>query len=215
MWRLSPPAIHRPLLENGADVPCEEPFNLQEVVRSAAGFIKRIDETTKKLDASVADLRRVVLNEQTLTNFSVAIDNVRSFSEQALNAVNDINALIMTNGSQVNLAVSNIVFFSREINRLAGMADEILATNSPEINVATKNIESSTEVLKSLLKDIQSGKGLAGTVMQNEQLATNVQAIADNLAVATSNLNRLGLWHFLWHREPARTNPPPAPPTSP
>ena len=49
-------------------------------------------------------------------------------------------------------------------------------------------------------------KDLAGTVLQNEQLATNVQAIANNLAVASSNLNRLGLWHFLWHHEPLRTN---------
>ena len=37
-----------------------------------------------------------------------------------------------------------------------------------------------------------------------------MQAIANNLAIASSNLNRLGLWHFLWHREPLRTNAPPA-----
>jgi hypothetical protein len=65
-----------------------------------------------------------------------------------------------------------------------------------------------TEVLKKLADDLQSGKGLAGTVLQNEQLATNMQAIAYNLAVASSNLNRLGLWHFLWHREPLHTNAP-------
>jgi len=62
--------------------------------------------------------------------------------------------------------------------------------------------------LKSMLNDIQSGKGLAGTMIRNEQLATNVQAIANNLAITSSNLNRLGLWHFLWHKEPVRTNAP-------
>src|SRR5262249_3951849 len=35
---------------NNADVACEEPFDLQEVARGAAGFIKRMDETAKKLD---------------------------------------------------------------------------------------------------------------------------------------------------------------------
>jgi hypothetical protein len=55
---------------------------------------------------------------------------------------------------------------------------------------------------------LQSGKGLAGTMLKNEQLATNVQEIADNLATTTSNLNRLGLWHFLWHHEPQHTNSP-------
>ena len=44
-------------------------------------------------------------------------------------------------------------------------------------------------------------KGLAGTVLRNDQLATNVDNIAANLSVTTSNLNRLGLWHFLWHKE--------------
>ena len=87
-----------PLLENGADVECQEPFNLQEVARSTSGFIKRIDDTAKKLDDSVTDLRRVVLNEQTLTNFSVAVNNLRTFSEQALGAVSDINTLVATNG---------------------------------------------------------------------------------------------------------------------
>jgi phospholipid/cholesterol/gamma-HCH transport system substrate-binding protein len=196
-----------PLLEDGADVICQEPFNLQEVARSTSGFIKRIDDTARKLDDSVTDLRRVVLNVNTLTNFSVAVNNMRTFSEQALGTVNDINAIIATNSSQASLTVSNIVFFSQELLRLANGAEGVLATNSADITAAVKNIESSTEVLKSMLNDVHSGKGLAGTMLQNEQLATNVQAIANNLAIASSNLNRLGLWHFLWHREPVRTPP--------
>lgn len=199
-----------PLLQDGADVVCQEPFNLQEVARSTSGFIKRMDETVKKLDDSVTDLRRVVLNEKTLTNFSAAVNNMRAFSEQAINTVNDINAIIATNGSQVSLAVSNVVFFSQELMHLANSAEGVLATNSTGITTAVKNIESSTEVLKSLLSDVQSGKGLAGTMLQNEQLATNVQAIANNLAIASSNLNRLGLWGLLWHHERLRTNAPAA-----
>jgi phospholipid/cholesterol/gamma-HCH transport system substrate-binding protein len=199
-----------PVLVNGDEVNCQEPFNLQEVARSASGFIKRIEETAGKLDDSVTDLRRVVLNEQTLTNFSATLHNLRTISEQALGTVNDINALVATNSSQINLAVSNVVFFSQELLRLAGSAEDVLATNSTDITAAVKNIESSTEVLKDLLNNVQSGKGLAGTVLENEQLTTNVQAIANNLAVASSNLNRLGLWHFLWHREPLRTNAPAA-----
>jgi len=203
-----------PLLQDGADVDCQEPFNLQEVARSTSGFIKRIDETVKKLDDSITDLRRVVLNENTLTNFSAAVINMRTFSEQAINTVNDINAFIATNGSQASLAVSNVVFFSQELMRLANAAEGVLATNSTDITTAVKNIESSTEVLKSLLSDAQSGKGLAGTMLQNEQLATNVQAIANNLAIASSNLNRLGLWGLLWHHEPLRIPPGGTPATN-
>ena len=193
-----------PFLENGADVPCQEPFNLQEVARSTAGFIQRIDETAKKLDASVSDLRRVVLNEQVLTNFAMAINNTRTFSEQALNTINNINALVATNADQVNLAVSNAVFFSEELMRLAGSANSLLATNGAEVSLAVNNIKDSTATLKQLLDDVQAGKGLAGTILQNGALTTNVQAIADNLSVTTSNLNRLGLWGILWsHKAPA------------
>ena len=193
-----------PLLENGADVPCQEPFNLQEVARSAAGFVQRIDETAKKLDASVSSLQRVVLNEQTLTNFAIAINNSRAFTEQALGTVHDINALVATNASQVNLAVSNAVFFSQELAGVAGSASSLLATNGADISLAVKNVEASSEVLKKLMDDLQSGRGFAGTLLQNEQLATNVQTIAANLALTSSNLNRRGLWGILWaHKVPA------------
>jgi phospholipid/cholesterol/gamma-HCH transport system substrate-binding protein len=195
------------LLVNGDEVNCQEPFNLQEVARSASGFIRRIEDTAKKLDDSITDLRRVVLNEETLTNFSATLHNLRTVSEQAMGTVNNINALVATNGPQINLAVSNVVFFSQELLRLAGSAEGVLATNSASITAAIKNIESSTEVLKDLLNNVQSGKGLAGTMLENEQLTTNVQAIANNLAIASSNLNRLGLWHFLWHKEPVRIPP--------
>ena len=195
-------------LTNNAVVNCEAPLNLHEVARSASGFLQRIDETAKKLDASVTDLRRVVLNEQTLTNFSVAVNNMRSVTEQAQGTLGDVNSLIATNRSRINLAVSNVVFFSEDLIRLADSAQDVVATNSPEIHAAIKNIEASTEVVKRLADDLQAGRGLAGTALQNQELATNVQAVAYNLAVASSNLNRLGLWKFLWHKEPVNTNAP-------
>jgi ABC-type transporter Mla subunit MlaD len=197
-----------PKLENGAEVECQEPFNLQEVARGAAGFITRIDDTAQKLDASVTDLRRVVLNENTLTNFAITMNNMRTVSEQAMGTMSDINAIIATNGSQVGIAVSNVLFVSQELTRIADSANSLLATNSPEISASVDNIKSSTDDLKKIMDDLQSGRGLAGTVLQNQQLATNMQAIANNLSVASSNLNRLGLWGFLWHKEPLHTNAP-------
>ena len=151
---------------------------MQETARAAAGFIQRIDETAKKLDAAVSDVRRLVLNEQTLTNFADTIGNLRSVSAQATNTVASINALVATNGAQIHLAVSNVVFFSQDLASLSGEAHGIISTNGPEISAAVKNIDDSTEVLKKLMDDLQSGKGLAGTLLQNEQLSTNVQAIA-------------------------------------
>ena len=188
---------------NNQDVFCEEPFDLQEVARGAAGFIKRMDGTAQKLDASVSDLRAQVLNAQTLSSFGVALTNMRAFTEQALGAVANINGLVITNGVQVGVAVSNLVYFSAQLNQLGDSAHDILATNSININDATKNIDDMTVTLKQLAADVQAGKGLAGTVLQNEQLATNVLAIAANLSVTTSTLNRAGLWGILWSHKPS------------
>ena len=112
-----------PVLTNGEEVHCQEPFNLQEVARSTAGFIQRIDETAKKLDDAVTDLRRLVLNEQTLTNFAVGHQqHCARFPNRRWARSSDINTLVATNSAQVNLAVSNLVFFSQELHRLAGSA---------------------------------------------------------------------------------------------
>jgi phospholipid/cholesterol/gamma-HCH transport system substrate-binding protein len=184
----------------------EEPFSITEVARSAAGFLKRVDETTKNLEDAIADVRRLVLNEQTLTNLSATVANARMASEHAVAAVDGINSLVQTNTAAVAAAVSNVVYFSEQIDGFTGDLKEILSTNGAALTSSMKNIESSTVVLKNVLEDVQSGKGLAGIVLRNEQLATNVNMIAANLSVTTSNLNRLGLWHFLWHKEIPATN---------
>lgn len=198
-----------PTLTNNEEVHCEEPFDLQEVARGAAGFIKRMDETAAKLDASVTDLRAQVLNAQTLSTFGVALTNMRTFTEQAVDAVHNINTLVATNGDQVSIAVSNLVYFSTELTNLAQSAQDILNTNKVNIGEATKNIDDMTANLKQMSSDLQAGKGLAGAILQNEQLSTNVQNIAANLSITTSNLNRSGLWGILWSHKPPKKDPQP------
>jgi len=197
-----------PILADGADVDCQAPFNLQEVARGAAGFVQRLDETAKKLDASVTDLRAQVLNATTLANFGNAVTNLRVFTEQALNTVGDINNLITTNGAQVGVAVSNLVLFSTQLNRLGDSAADLLATNGANLTAATKNVQELTVTAQQLAADVQAGKGLAGTLLQNPQVATNVQVLAENLSIFSSNLNRLGLWHILWKQKLPDTNAP-------
>ena len=198
------------VLTNNAEVPCQEPFNLQEVASSAQGFMKRIDETAKKLDASVAALHDQVLNAQTLANFGAAITNMRVFTEQALGTVANINLLIATNGDRVSIAMSNAACFSAELTQLGASAQDVLASNNVNVSAATKNIVDASATLKRVADDLQAGKGLAGVVLQNPQLATNVQVLAANLAVTSSNLNRLGLWGILWSHKDAGTNVPEA-----
>jgi phospholipid/cholesterol/gamma-HCH transport system substrate-binding protein len=201
-----------PVLRPGEEVTCDEPFNLQEVARSASGFIRRIDETAARLNDAITDVRQSVLNERTLTNLAAAVVNMRVVSERALAMVDTVNSLVESNRAPISGSVSNLAAFSEGVNRLAEGVAGMLATNSAGISTAVKNIESSTVVLKSLLDDLQAGKGLAGNLLKNDTMATNLTAIINNLAVTSSNLNRVGLWGILWKQKAPRTDPPPAQP---
>jgi phospholipid/cholesterol/gamma-HCH transport system substrate-binding protein len=145
----------------------EPPFNLQEVARSTVGFLKRIDDTTKRLDDAIADVRRLLLNEQTLTNLSSAVASLRTASDHAVITVDNLDGLVQTNSAAVASAVSNVVNFSEELDQLGTNLDGVLATNGAELMASMKNIESSSVMLKDVLADVQSGKGLAGTVLKN------------------------------------------------
>jgi hypothetical protein len=106
--------------------------------------------------------------------------------------------------------VSNVVFFSQDLSLVGEDARGIVATNGATISEAMTNIEMTTETLKQIADDLHAGKGAAGMILENQEVATNVQATVANLQIATSNLNALGLWGFLWHHqgEPAHTNAP-------
>jgi hypothetical protein len=86
----------------------------------------------------------------------------------------------------------------------------VLTTNQDGIHGAISSIRASSDTLKNLLDDVQAGKGLAGDLLKNEQIATNVSQIAQNLSITTSNLNRLGLWGIMWqHKSPRAKEAPP------
>ncbi|HEX3797278.1 MAG TPA: MlaD family protein [Verrucomicrobiae bacterium] len=207
-------------LTNGSTVYVEAPFNLQEAAKSANGFIKRMDETAKKLDGAISDVRRLVLNETTLTNLSFTVGTLKQVSVDALTTVDNINQLIRTNGQPVNLAVSNLVLFSHHLNDVALQIHGIVDTNRAQISQALSNINTSTDMLTNILGSVQAGQGLAGTVLKNQEVADNVSSIVSNLAVTTGNLNRLGLWHFIWYHPKAADEDKqlkfaPAPPRQP
>ncbi len=194
-----------PVLNDGDEVVCREPFNLQEVARSALGFIQRIDDTAKKLDGALTRVELHVLNEETLTNLSAAITNFRQVSERARETVDNIGRVVQSNTSPVSATTSNLAVFSQQLNDLAANFQQVLTTNRSDLAAAVKNIESSSEMMKSLLSDLQAGKGLAGSLMKNEELSSGVSQLVSNLTVLSSNLNRHGL---LWKPKKTETRPP-------
>ncbi|MGH7941920.1 MAG: MlaD family protein [Limisphaerales bacterium] len=198
-----PTANQAPVITNNEVVRCEPPFDMLAVARSATGFIARVNDTVLKIEASVAQLQRTVLNGETLTNLSIAVANIKAASDHADGVISGLDMLVATNSEQVHGAVSNMVLFSRELTQLAANANGILVTNGVAISGAVTNLQAATATLSQIADGLRAGRGLAGTILENEELATNVEETVNNLAMTTSNLNKLGLWHILWRHESA------------
>ncbi len=194
--------------EPGEEAACPPPFNLQQTARDASGFIKRIDATAKKLDAAIVDIRRLVLNEATLVQVSNTLSSLQSASRQAVTTVDNVSGLVETNSPLVSMSVSNLAYSSSRLSHFSGNLDTLLSTNADEITATLKSIESSTELLNSLLRDLRAGKGPAGRLLSDERMSADLAQIARNLSVTSSNLNRLGLWRILWKPKLPATNPP-------
>ncbi|MCS7338285.1 MAG: hypothetical protein NZ739_08640, partial [Verrucomicrobiae bacterium] len=164
------------------------------------------EDIATKIDSAVAELRRFVLNQETLSNVAVTVNAMRTASEHAAAAASGFNALFATNADTVTITLTNFAALAERLNKIAGALDELTVTNAPEVASAIRNLESSAAALRELLTDMHAGKGLAGTLLRNESLATHVSMLASNLAITSSNLNRLGLWGILWKPKQPRTN---------
>jgi hypothetical protein len=95
----------------------------------------------------------------------------------------------------VSATASNLALFSLRLNDVTADLQQVLLTNKTEFADAVKNIESSSQMMKSLLSELQAGKGLAGSLLKNEELSASVSQLVNNLNVLSSNLSRHGL---LW-----------------
>jgi phospholipid/cholesterol/gamma-HCH transport system substrate-binding protein len=193
---------------NGETAEAEEPFNIQAFLGSSGKLIERLEGTASRLNDVIADAQRLVLNPQTLTNLTVTVANARTLSAHALTTVDNINDLVVTNRDAIALSISNLQVFSERLNQDAAALADLVAANRPGIDRSVGNIEASTEALKSALENVKAGKGLAGNLLNNEQLSEKITEIVNNLSITTSNLNRAGLWGILWRHKLATTNAP-------
>lgn len=188
----------------------QPPFNLQQFTRTATGFIERIDETVKNLNDALANVTRLALNPETLTNLAQAVANLRGFSERAQKLAENLNGMVSSNTPAITQSASNLVAFSDRLTRFGDGLNGILSTNREPIRAAVGNLQASSEKLNHLLDGVEQGQGLAGALLKNQQMASNVSEIVQNLSITTSNLNRLGLWGVLWRHKPPATPREPA-----
>lgn len=184
-------------LTNGATVNIEAPFDLGEVARSTGGLVKRVDTMVGQLSNAVARVDTVLLSGDTLTNIAKIVANFHTVSEQTLSTLGKLENLIDTNGPSLTASVTNAQAFTLKLNDLATELRQTIATNRDQLTASVNNIEKATAKLDIAMGDINSGKGLAGTLIKNEQLAVDMSLIMSNFQVLSSNLNNKGLWSVI------------------
>jgi phospholipid/cholesterol/gamma-HCH transport system substrate-binding protein len=200
---ITPGANAKPELQPGQTIACEEPFNLQEVARSAAGLLRRVDQTAAKLNEAVGRIDNTILAERTLTNLSEAVANFRVVSERALSTLHGVDELVQTNAPPLSITISNLVHFSEELDRVTEDFQLLLATNRVDITATVQNVQKATVHVNGILADLQAGKGLAGSLLKDENLQQHFASMVNNLDIVSSNLSQHGL---LWKPRVRRVN---------
>ena len=186
-----------PMLEDGDTVHTEEPFDIAELARGTTSLMKRAEDAIAQLSTAVARVDRTVLANNSLSNLTATLENFRILSDRALVAVENVNALVRTNTPALNTTLSNFSLFSSNLNQVAGELRETLATNRVELTGAMKNVQESSARVNGLISEVAEGKGLAGALLKNQELSTNVMLMVSNFNVFSSNLNQRGLWNVL------------------
>ena len=187
-----------PPLKDGATVPCQEPFNLIRTARSAKDLMDEIKTVASQISNIVNRIDSKLLDEQTLTNLAAGLSNLREISAEASATIAAVNQLILTNTPPINDAIENVVTFSEQLKDAGTDLRSLISTNRVVIDESLANIKETTESLRNLVVAAEQGKGLAGKLFSDEELARNFSTLSSNLVDVSAKLNRGGLWGILW-----------------
>jgi phospholipid/cholesterol/gamma-HCH transport system substrate-binding protein len=179
---------------NGEPVRLEEAFDITAVAQSASSLMDRLSGTVGQLSNAVQRLDKTLLAQTTLSNLTETVSNLRKVSERAVGAVQDVDAFVRGNSPNLGQSLTNFTSFTEKLNRVTLELEQTLATNRVEITAAVKNIGRATDRADKLLQDVEDGKGLAGNLLKNDEMARHTGLILSNFMVLSSNINHRGLW---------------------
>jgi len=195
-----------PHLKNGDTVVFQESFDLVRAARSATDLMDELKTVASQITNIVNRIDSKLLDEQTLTNLADGLSNLREISAEASATIGAVNQLILTNTPPINAAIENVVTFSEQLKNAGGDLQNLINTNSVVIDESLANIKKTTESLHNLVAAAEQGKGLAGKLFSDEELARNFSTLSSNLVDVSAKLNRGGLWGILWADKNKNTN---------
>ena len=167
-------------LQDADTVQCEESFDIMRVARSTSGVVNQLNSATSQITNIINRIDRKLLDEQTLTDLSSGLRNLRDISEGA------------------SKTIAKVVDFSEELKIAGGELRTIIKTNRIIVNESMENIKNTTKSLNKLIGAAERGEGLAGKLFSDKELAENIVTLSSNLNEVSIKLNRKGIWGVLW-----------------
>ena len=128
-------------LQDADTVQCEESFDIMRVARSTSGVVNQLNSATSQITNIINRIDRKLLDEQTLTDLSSGLRNLRDISEGASKTIAKVDRLITTNSAPIQLAIGNVVDFSEELKIAGGELRTIIKTNRIIVNESMENIK--------------------------------------------------------------------------
>ena len=178
----------------GETVAVQEAFDFSTMAESASGLMDRLSGTVDQLSNAVTRLDRTVISEDSLSNLTTTVSNFRGLSERALSAAGGLDDFVRTNTATLSESITNFTQFTAKLNDVTLELQETVATNRVEFTAAIKNIERATDRADRILAGVEEGKGLAGSLFKNDEMATYTSLMLSNFMTFGSNVNKKGLW---------------------
>jgi len=202
-------------------------FKMGGAAESIDFFVKKLDKEILS-ERSVADLNAMIAQFREATDkanrvFSAvdqilvsngpainqSITNFNSFTKRLDASAGELEKIIATNAPTVQTAVNKIGEFTIKLEKTTDELQSTLANNRTNITFIVENMALATESIKditgsaqTILTEIESGKGLAGGLIKNEEMRVQFQAMLTNmnstavyLSNLTSNLNKRGIFY--------------------
>jgi phospholipid/cholesterol/gamma-HCH transport system substrate-binding protein len=181
------------ILRDGDTVTAESPFNLQEAARSAMNLMAKLDTAVERINGAIGRVDKLLLSEQTLTNLSATAVNIREVSERAKSTVNRVDQLVATNSATFTLALSNVNAVAVSLHGVATNLDATVLRADPSLQAALREAAAATADLRLMTGDLRAGRGLVGSLLQDNTLRDNFSLTVSNLSQVSSNLAKHGL----------------------
>lgn len=180
--------------KSGDTVQVAEAWDFSQVAESASGLMNRLSGTVDQLSNAVTRLDRTLISEQSLADLTNTVRNFRGLSERAMSAAAGLDNFVRSNTPSLNQSITNFSEFVEKLNRVTLELQDTVVTNRIEFTSAIKNIEHATERADKILAEVEQGRGLAGSLLKNEEMAKYTSLMLSNFMAFGSNVNHKGLW---------------------